>query len=41
MVHRYLGLAAGLLSLGVGLVLAYQIGLVDGLFTSDPQWTPK
>jgi high-affinity nickel-transport protein len=40
-VHRYLGLAAGLLSLGVGLVLAYQIGLVDGLFTSDPQWTPK
>ena len=40
-VHRYLGLVAGLLSLGVGLVLAYQIGLVDGLFTADPQWTPK
>jgi len=40
-VHRYLGLAAGLLSLGVGLVLAYQIGLVDGLFTADPHWTPK
>jgi ABC-type nickel/cobalt efflux system permease component RcnA len=40
-VHRYLGLAAGLLSLAVGLVLAYQIGLVDGLFTGDPHWTPK
>ena len=40
-VNRYLGLAAGLLSLGVGLFLAYQIGLVDGLFTGDPQWTPK
>jgi len=40
-VNRYLGLAAGLLSLGVGLFLAYQIGLVDGLFTADPQWTPK
>jgi high-affinity nickel-transport protein len=39
--HRYLGVASGLLSLGVGLFLAYQIGLVDGLFTSTPQWTPK
>ena len=29
-VNRYLGLAAGLLSLAVGLFLAYQIGLVDG-----------
>ena len=25
----------------VGLFLAYQIGLVDGLFTADPQWSPK
>lgn len=40
-VHRYLGVASGLLSLAVGLFLAYQIGLVDGLFTSNPQWTPK
>jgi len=40
-VNRYLGLAAGLLSLGVGLFLAYQIGLVDGLFTANPQWSPK
>ena len=40
-VNRYLGLAAGLLSLGVGLFLAYQIGLVDGLFTANPLWSPK
>jgi ABC-type nickel/cobalt efflux system permease component RcnA len=40
-VNRYLGLAAGLLSLGVGLFLAYQIGLVDGLFMANPQWSPK
>jgi high-affinity nickel permease len=40
-VHRYLGVASGLLSLGFGLLLAYQIGVGDGLFTSNPQWTPK
>lgn len=31
--HRYLGTAAGFLSLGFGLFLVYQIGFVDGLFT--------
>jgi high-affinity nickel permease len=31
--HRHLGTAAGLLSLGFGLFLAYQIAFVDGLFT--------
>jgi high-affinity nickel permease len=40
-IHRYLGVASGLLSLGFGLFLAYQIGVGDGLFTSNPQWTPK
>jgi high-affinity nickel-transport protein len=40
-VNRYLGVASGLLSLGIGLFLVYEIGLVDGLFTADPQWTPK
>ena len=40
-IHRYLGVASGLLSLGFGLFLAWQIGLGDGLFTSNPQWTPK
>lgn len=40
-VHRYLGVASGLLSLAFGLFLAYQIGLVDGLFTGNPNWTPR
>jgi high-affinity nickel-transport protein len=31
--HRHLGAAAGVLSLGFGLFLVYQIGVVDGLFT--------
>jgi len=31
---------SGLLSLGFGLFLAYQIGFVDGLFTSHPNWSP-
>jgi len=30
--HRHLGTAAGMLSLGFGLFLVYQIGFVDGLF---------
>ncbi|MGH8092209.1 MAG: high-affinity nickel-transport family protein [Chthoniobacterales bacterium] len=30
--HRHLGTAAGVLSLGFGLLLVYQIGFVDGLF---------
>jgi high-affinity nickel-transport protein len=40
-IHRYLGVASGLLSLGFGLFLAYQIGVGDGLFTGNPQWIPK
>lgn len=31
---------SGLLSLGFGLFLAYQIGFHDGLFTSHPTWAP-
>jgi high-affinity nickel-transport protein len=31
--NRSLALGAGLLSIGFGLFLAYQIGFVDGLFT--------
>jgi hypothetical protein len=34
-------LAAGLISLAFGFYLAYQIGIVDGLFTGHPQWTPS
>lgn len=39
--RRWLTFASGILSLGFGLVLAAQLGVVDGLFTSDPQWTPR
>jgi high-affinity nickel permease len=39
--NRGMTLASGLLSLGFGLFLSYQIGFVDGLFTSHPHWTPK
>lgn len=39
-VERHLRVASGLLSVGVGLFLIYQIGFVDGLFTSHPTRTP-
>jgi high-affinity nickel-transport protein len=35
-----LGLASGLLSLAFGLLLVYQIGFANGLFSGHPQWTP-
>lgn len=38
---RRLALASGLLSLGFGLVVAYQICIVNGLLTAHPQWTPR
>jgi hypothetical protein len=37
--ERYLRVASGLLSLGFGLFLAYQIAVVDGLITGDPDAT--
>lgn len=39
--NRKMAVASGLLSLGFGLFLSYQIGLVDGLFSSHPRWTPR
>jgi High-affinity nickel-transport protein len=33
--------ASGLVSLGFGLFLSYQVGFVDGLFTSHPHWIPR
>jgi high-affinity nickel-transport protein len=39
--HRGLRVASGLVSLGFGAVIAYQIGVVDGLFGASPHWTPK
>lgn len=35
-----LRLASGLVSLGFGLLLAYQVGIGHGLFTGRPDWTP-
>jgi high-affinity nickel-transport protein len=39
--NRTLRIATGLLSLAFGLFLTYQIGIVHGLFTSHPHWTPQ
>ena len=39
-INRVLTVASGLLSLGFGLYLAYQIGIVDGLFTGEFHWDP-
>ena len=36
-----LRVASGVLSLIFGLALAYQIGVVDGLFGAHPVWTPR
>jgi len=36
----WMRLAAGLLSLVLGIYLAYQIGFIGGLFTGSPNWTP-
>jgi sulfite exporter TauE/SafE len=38
--HR-LRVASGVVSLVLGLALAYQIGIVDGLFGAYPRWTPR
>lgn len=39
-INRWLTVASGVLSLAFGLYLAYQIGIVDGLFTGDFSWEP-
>jgi len=38
--NRGLGIASGLISVAFGLFITFQIGFVDGLFTSHPTWTP-
>lgn len=38
--HRAIAIGSGLLSFGFGLILAYQIGMVDGLFRASVHWTP-
>ena len=39
--NRGLVTGSGLLSLAFGLFVAYHIGIVDGLFTGHPIWTPE
>jgi ABC-type nickel/cobalt efflux system permease component RcnA len=38
---QQLALASGVLSLAFGLVVAYQICVVNGLFTGHPNWAPR
>ena len=39
--NRGLITASGLVSLAFGLFICYHIGLIDGLFTNHPVWTPS
>ena len=39
--NKSLVTGSGLLSLGFGSVICYQIGFVHGLFTGHPNWTPR
>jgi len=39
--NRGLGLVSGLISLGFGLFIVYQMGFVNGLFTRSPNWVPR
>jgi high-affinity nickel-transport protein len=39
--NRHLATASGVLSLAFGLWMAYQIGVVDGLFSAAPRWSPE
>ncbi len=38
---QYLGSVSGMVSLCFGSFLVYQLGILGGLFTSNPQWTPR
>jgi hypothetical protein len=33
--------ASGLVSLAFGVLVAYRIGVADGLFSASPSWTPR
>lgn len=39
-INRWLTIGSGVLSLAFGVYLAYQIGIVDGLFTGNFNWDP-
>jgi high-affinity nickel permease len=38
---RRLALVSGLISVGFGLLVAYQTGIASGLLTNHPSWTPR
>ena len=40
-INRRLSLATGLISVGFGLFIVYQMGFVHGLFTAHPTWIPE
>jgi high-affinity nickel-transport protein len=40
-INHYMARATGALSLAFGMLVLYKIGIVDGLFTSHPHWTPQ
>lgn len=40
-INWYLKVASGLVSLGFGLFLIYEVGFVSGLFTGHPHWAPR
>lgn len=39
--QRGIRVASGAVSLAFGLILGYQIGFVEGLFSAVPRWTPQ
>jgi hypothetical protein len=39
--QRNIRMASGAISVAFGMYLGYRIGVVDGLFTSQPHWTPQ
>jgi hypothetical protein len=40
-VNRQMVQVTSLVSIGLGLFLAYRIGIADGLFSAAPHWTPQ
>jgi high-affinity nickel-transport protein len=39
--QRHFGLVSGVVSLAFGLFIAYDIGIVNGLFTGHAHWIPR
>lgn len=39
--NRGMAVASGLLSVSFGIFLSYQIGVVEGLFSAHPHWSPR